>query len=97
MPSTSHKDYAPSINSTNTSGSFATTRPLLPNQDQPQASRSQRALEKAKKLLSAIGEPPTAEYDRQQVAQGNKENKEKSVKATKYGVYGAAGPSGGRI
>ncbi|KAF4636531.1 hypothetical protein G7Y89_g1557 [Cudoniella acicularis] len=82
--SQSKRGYAPSVFSTTTTQS---AKPLLSSENPSRTSKSQKAWQKTKKFLSSIGEPPTAEYDRQQAALGLKEEKKRTVKATNYGAF----------
>jgi hypothetical protein len=59
-------------------------------------SKSHKAWQKTKKFLSSLGEPPTAEYDRQQLEAG-KIDKSKTFRTADYGAYGGGGPYSGRI
>jgi hypothetical protein len=90
-----HRWYSPSKFSTSTKTSSKSN----PAPDKPpsiEKSRSQKAWQKTKKLLSSLGEPPTAEYDQQQLAAGKIE-KSKTFRSADYGAYGGGGPYSGRI
>jgi hypothetical protein len=62
-------------------------------------SRSGRMWKKTKEFFASLGEPPTAEYDRQQAAkQKMRTNGREAFGAVNYGPYGQGGPySGGRL
>jgi hypothetical protein len=78
------KQYAESTFSTDTT---ATEKPLLGNSSSS-SKRSSKAWNKTKtktkKFLSTIGEPPTAEYDRQQAAKAKAEGKEPGQRPAYY-------------
>ncbi|KAG4438075.1 hypothetical protein IFR05_006441 [Cadophora sp. M221] len=81
--------YEPSIQST--TSSFQSYKPLLdtesPSSSSP-SSKNSKAWKKTKKFLSSLGEPPTAEYDRQQDAKkGIKTNGREAFGAVNYGPY----------
>lgn len=77
MPSSSStkngKTYAPSVASTSSSASYA--KPS--KSPQPGSKRRTAILNGAKKLLSDMGSPPTAAYDRQQAAKGEPKGEQK--------------------
>lgn len=80
-----------------------TTSLPMPSQSQ-QLSKRQKAWKKTKEFLSSIGEPPTAEYERQQAALSAKKGKIKTsgreaFGAVNYGPYHQGGPygQGGRL
>ncbi|KAH6723400.1 hypothetical protein BKA61DRAFT_664130 [Leptodontidium sp. MPI-SDFR-AT-0119] len=83
--------YAPSIQST--TSSFQSYKPLLDTESPSSTSTStpsknSKAWKKTKKFLSSLGEPPTAEYDRQQDAKkGIKTNGREAFGAINYGPY----------
>ncbi|KAK0119958.1 hypothetical protein ONS95_011382 [Cadophora gregata] len=82
-------NYAASIQST--TSSFKSYKPLLETESPSSSSReskNSKAWKKTKKFLSSIGEPPTAEYDRQQnEKKGIKTNGREAFGAINYGPY----------
>lgn len=65
-------------------------------QPSPKLSKSSRAWRKTKKFFASLGEPPTAEYDRQQAEkQKIRTNGREAFGAVNYGPYGQGGPFGG--
>jgi len=78
MPSSSttktSKTYAPSVASTSSSASY--TKPS--KSTETSSKRSNSIISSAKRLLSDIGSPPTAAYDRQQAANGEKTDSQKA-------------------
>jgi hypothetical protein len=78
MPSSStaktSKTYTPSVASTSSSASYS-----KPSKSPEAGSkRSIAILNGAKKLLSDIGSPPTAAYDREQAAKGEQTDSQKA-------------------
>ena len=72
----------------------------LPSQNKSstatKTSKSSKAWKSTKKFLSSVGEPPTAEYDRQQAAKKPIKNSGKEAfGAINYGPYHQGGPFGG--
>ena len=92
-------EYAPSTYSTSTT---QTEKPLLTSEETTSSKNSKRtkAWKKTKKFLSSIGEPPTAEYDRQ-MAPKDETEEEKLKRLRKFGEldYGPyrGGPQSGRV
>jgi hypothetical protein len=78
MPSSSttetSKTYAPSVASTSSSASY--TKPS--KSTETSSKRSTAIMNAAKRLLSDIGSPPTAAYDRQQAANGEQTDSQKA-------------------
>jgi hypothetical protein len=60
-------------------------------------SRTSKAWTKTKRFFSSLGEPPTAEYERQQgKKKGIKTNGREAYGAVNYGPYQQGGRFGGR-
>ncbi|KUJ11091.1 uncharacterized protein LY89DRAFT_236650 [Mollisia scopiformis] len=80
---------------------YTTSMPTPSSSGKP--SKRSKAWKKTKEFLSSIGEPPTAEYDRQQAALRAEEGKVKTsgreaFGAVNYGPYHQGGPyQGGRL
>ncbi|KAG4425425.1 hypothetical protein IFR04_001344 [Cadophora malorum] len=85
--SSEKQHYAPSIQST--TSSFQSLKPLVDTESPlSRESKNTKAWKKTKKFLSSLGEPPTAEYDRQQNAEkGIKTNRREAFGAINYGPY----------
>jgi len=77
MPSSSttkaSKAYAPSVASTSSSTSYT-----KPSKSTETSSKRSAIINGAKRLLSDIGSPPTAAYDRQQAANGEQTDSQKA-------------------
>lgn len=88
---------APSVNSNSTTSSYQSYKPLVDSESpSSRTPRTSEALKKTKKFLSSLGEPPTAEYDRQQAAkQSVKTNGREAFGAINYGPYRSGGAFGG--
>ncbi len=84
--------------STSISRAFSQSHtPLTSSGSKQKDSKSDRAWKKTKKFLSSLGEPPTAEYDRQQAAKKEiKTSGREAYGAVNYGPYNQGGPFGGR-
>jgi hypothetical protein len=67
--------YAPSVASTSSSASY--TKPS--KSTKTSSKRSTAIINSAKRLLSDIGSPPTAAYDRQQAAKGEMTDSQKAL------------------
>jgi len=98
LSSLSKKTYAPSTYSTTTTHS---SNPLLTSSSGEattiKTKRTTKAWKKTKKFLASIGEPPTAEYDRQQAAKGEPSpNRQKNLVHMDYGPYNRGPMFGGR-
>ncbi|KAE8442671.1 hypothetical protein EG329_002969 [Mollisiaceae sp. DMI_Dod_QoI] len=81
---------------------YTTSMPLPPRTSTQKESKRSKAWKKTKEFLSSIGEPPTAEYERQQAALSAKEGKVKTsgreaFGAVNYGPYHQGGPYQGRL
>jgi hypothetical protein len=73
--------------------------PILPSEptsSSSKTSKSSKVWKSTKKFLSSLGEPPTAEYDRQQAAKKPiKTSGKEAFGAINYGPYHQGGPFGG--
>lgn len=92
--SSSNPSYAESTYSTSTTYS---SKPLLESSDPSSRDpKTGKVWMKTKKFLSSLGDPPTAEYDRQQAALKGEDGKPKSAAAVDYGPYNKGGPYAGK-